>query len=76
MKNAIIDEYQARRRRVGKTAKDRKNSATETRLINREARTSWMSERGATNDTFPRASCNGRKNRFVTTGKNGKKVIK
>ncbi len=76
MKNATIDEYQARRRRVGKTAKDRKNGATERRLSNRDARTSWMAERNATNATFPRAVCNGRKNRFVTTGKNAKKVMK
>jgi len=56
------------RPRIGKTAKDRKSGATERRLSNRSARTIWQQTYPSIG--FPRESCNGKKNRYRTTGKN------
>jgi hypothetical protein len=41
------------RRRVGKTAKDKKSGANHSRYANRDARVAWQKDNRATNDTFP-----------------------
>ncbi len=75
MKNATIDMYQSRRRRVGKTAKQRKSGKLERNASNRSTRSDWCQDSRASNSTFPRQTCNGRKNRFQYTGKGGKMVV-
>lgn len=59
------DIYAAKRVRVGKTARDRASGAWGNRFTNRAARVSWQKERDSTNATFPRDSCNGKKNRYL-----------
>lgn len=60
--------------RNGKTAKDRANKATERRLANQAARREWQNDNRSTNANFPYDSCNGKKNRYVVTGKGGQPV--
>jgi hypothetical protein len=62
--------------RAGKTAKDRKSGATERRFMNRAARVEWEQDVRATNATFPKHDCNGKKNRSRWTGKGNKTIIK
>ena len=50
--------------RTGKTKKDHESGAWGNRFGNRELRTSWMKSSNASNATFPRHACNGKKNRL------------
>ena len=53
--------------RGGKTKFDHDSGVWGNRFSNRALRTEWMRDSNADNKTFPKGSCNGRKNRFVTT---------
>lgn len=62
--------------RKGKTAKDRESGAKQRNADNKRMRADWrnsMDARGKT-DPFPRSTCNGKRNRFVVTGKGNKAV--
>lgn len=78
---ATVDKY-ARCKRHGKTRKDAARGQSTTNAANKEARASWQqkcrSPGGAgseSNNTFPHSTCNGKRNRFVRTGKGGNKVV-
>jgi len=61
--------------RKGKTAKDKKTGAWSNRFDNRKMRDNWGNDSKSTNNTFPREACNGKKNRYRYTGKEGKTVF-
>ncbi len=61
--------------RTGKTARDRANGALQRSADNKRARMDWDTDHRATNATFPRLSCNGKKNRSRVTAKGNKTVM-
>jgi len=70
-----IDIYEERRIRAGKTAKDRKSGATARNYSNKRERAQWCQDSNATDGSFPRHTCNGKRNRSVIViKKNGRKV--
>lgn len=71
---ALLAKYNTKRIRVGKTRRDRENQATNKNAQNRDSRASWQNNRradGSNPTTFPWASCNGQRNRYQYTGKDG-----
>ncbi len=67
-----------KRIRKGKTRRDRENGAANKNAQNRDSRASWQNNRradGSNSTTFPWASCNGTRNRFQVTGKEGATVF-
>lgn len=65
------------RPRVGKTQKDRESGATARRLDNRSTRVEWEQEAQGKRSKvpFPQQVCNGKKNRYQVTGKNGNTIF-
>lgn len=59
------------RSRKGKTARDRANGQTNKNYENKQMRASWQSN---PKDSFPASSCNGKRNRYQWTGKDGETV--
>jgi hypothetical protein len=51
--------------RPGKTAKDRENGSIERNFHNKRMRQEWYNDHNATNNTFPRDTCNGHKNKYI-----------
>lgn len=71
-------KYTASRVRKGKTRRDREAGAANKTAQNRDSRASWQNSRradGSNSVTFPRASCNGQRNRYQYTGKDGATVF-
>jgi hypothetical protein len=67
-----------KRVRTGKTRRDRENGAANKNAQNRDSRASWQNGRdtsGGNKTSFPYASCNGKRNRFQVTGKDGSTVF-
>jgi len=66
--------------RPGKTAKDRHEGQHERNQRNKAARVAWQHDQrrlppaARNNNTFPKTSCNGKKNRHRYMGKEGKYV--
>jgi hypothetical protein len=50
--------------REGKTKRDRESGATARTISNRLERAAWRNDPNSTNATFPRHTCNGKRNRF------------
>lgn len=74
---ALLAQYASRRIRKGKSSKDRANGARSKNAQNKDSRASWQNNRradGSNSTTFPRASCNGKANRYQVTGKDGQTV--
>jgi len=65
------DSAKARMARIGKTKKDRARGAAHKNEQNRQARAAWQND---SKSTFPTSSCNGKKNRYQVTGKDGQTV--
>lgn len=63
------------RARWGKTQKDRAGGAARRNADNKEARVSWQHDNKASISNFPYASCNGKRNRTLVTGRQGKPVF-
>ena len=61
---AKIDAIMCNHVRVGKTKFEHAEGTHKNRFENRAARTAWGYSSNAANATFPRSSCNGKKNRF------------
>jgi hypothetical protein len=57
--------YEANRIRAGKTAKDREKGAFARNTANKAKRTTWVQNSNSTNATFPRETCNGKRNRYL-----------
>lgn len=66
-----VDPNRHPRSRIGKTQKDRANSAQNRAYANRQARADWQNNGG----DFPYAHCNGKRNKTVFTGKGGNQVV-
>jgi hypothetical protein len=64
-----------KRRRNGKTAKDRRNGYESRRNANRDARNAYCNNQKAENREFPFHACNGKRNRYRVTGPNGQTVF-
>lgn len=67
-----------KRIRTGKTRRDRENGAANKNRQNLDSRASWQNGRradGSNSTTFPWSSCNGQRNRFQVTGKQGQVVF-
>lgn len=60
-----MDIYEQKRIRTGKTAKDRASGATARNYSNKRERAEWGNNSSSTNSTFPRHTCNGRRNRSL-----------
>lgn len=63
-----------RRVQPGKTEKDRANGAKQKNAQNKDTRAMWQTDSKRSKDNFPRATCNGKKNRYQVTGKGGETV--
>ena len=61
--------------RKGKTERKRANGATARNADNKAKRVAWQHGNGETNKTFPRETCNGKKNRYRVTGKGNMEVF-
>ena len=71
-----MDQYEEKRIRKGKTLKDRQSGATARRYDNQRARTDWIQDSNATNSSFPRETCNGRRNRSIVVNKKNGRIAK
>ncbi len=54
---------------TGKTARKRLSGAPERNAANKLARVAWQHDSNCRNETFPRHTCNGKKNRYHKQGK-------
>jgi hypothetical protein len=61
--------------RIGKTEKERKSGVHGNRFANRAKRVAWGKDNNATNSGFPRDACNGKRNRYRVTGKDGASIV-
>ena len=59
-----LDKYEQKRIRTGKTDKDRRSGATARGYSNKRERAAWGNDSGATAGSFPRHTCNGKRNRL------------
>ena len=57
--------YDQRRIRTGKTKKDRESGATARNIMNKRLRADWYDDNKSTAGSFPRQTCNGKKNRYL-----------
>jgi hypothetical protein len=74
---ALRRKYELKRIRTGKTRRERIAGAAHKNAQNRDSRASWQNDRkadGSNSTSFPVASCNGRRNRYQVTGKDGATV--
>lgn len=62
--------------RWGKTEKDHQSGAWGNRFENRRQREAWQKDNRATNASFPKTACNGKKNRHRWTGKGNTTIVK
>jgi hypothetical protein len=60
------------RSRKGKTRKDRANGQAGKNQQNKDMRASW--QQNSKNTSFPASACNGKRNRYQWTGKNGETI--
>ncbi len=63
------------RPRHGKTRKDRANGAKAKNEQNKQSRAMWQGDSKRSGANFPYASCNGKRNRYQFTGKDGQTVF-
>lgn len=61
--------------RINKTRRDRDGGYAARRAANRDARNAYCQKQSAKNSEFPTYACNGKKNRYRYTGKNGETIF-
>lgn len=60
--------------RLGKTRREHQSGVHQNRFNNRAARVAWQNTTDK-NPVFPHSACNGKRNRYRITGKEGKTII-
>jgi hypothetical protein len=68
---AALALYKTKRIRVGKTRKDHLNGAKSKNQQNKDSRYLWQQDSKRAVSNFPWAACNGQRNRYQVTGKDG-----
>ena len=63
-------------RKIGKTERKRNSGAPQRNASNKEQRSAWQMTSNATNATFPKYTCNGKKNRSVKIEKKNGRIAK